>query len=104
VKPNAKQKPINLRGTPLSPVSPASPPPSEKSEPDLGYLKDDLLEEGFEDGFEDTSPASYRYQDQTPQFESSFDDAAPNRLVLAIDYGTTFTGKRNSFPPLAVRY
>lgn len=79
-KPSIKEKPKSLQGTSLSPR------PAE-----LDYLHDDLLEDN---GF-DASPPSYKYQDPPRQFESdSNDDNFDNlhRLVIAIDYGTTFTG------------
>lgn len=76
-KPTTKQKPASLLGVSLSPT---------RTEPD--YLKDDLLEEDLDD----TSPPSYKYQEQSQRFESDSSDSTPRRLVIAIDYGTTFTG------------
>jgi len=55
-------------------------------------MNDDLLRE---DGDDDVSPlSSYKYQDppQSPEAEDNSKDVGPHRLVIAIDYGTTFTG------------
>ena len=89
-KPSIKEKPKSLQGILLSP---------KPAEPD--YLHDDLLED---DGF-DASPPSYKYQDLPRQFESDSNDGNfgnLHRLVIAIDYGTTFTGEHAlSLPNLA---
>ncbi len=81
-KPSAKPKPPHLRGNLL-----------EGLEPD--YMKDDLLKEDDDD---DTSPLSYKYQDLPQQLGNSSQDVVSHRLVLAIDYGTTFTGVYASYP------
>jgi hypothetical protein len=62
---------------------------------DQDYLRDDLLD-GDEGEF--PSPVStFRRADSVhlpPQRGNSDQDVSSNRLVIAIDYGTTFTGKR----------
>ncbi|KAF2495164.1 hypothetical protein BU16DRAFT_539159 [Lophium mytilinum] len=95
--PITKQKPASLRGSPVSPRS-------EQTEPD--YLNDDLLEEDFDEA----STPSYKYQDQSGLSETDFDDAplgrlntnfdeaTLRRLVIAIDFGTTFTGVAFALP------
>ncbi|KAH0556986.1 hypothetical protein GP486_005225 [Trichoglossum hirsutum] len=81
--PPTKAKPPTLRGNPIGYSDPF----------DQDYLKDDLLEEDKID----TSPFSFRTTDPLTLPPGSSYDPSPDRLVIAIDYGTTFTGKRYSF-------
>jgi hypothetical protein len=78
-KPSIKEKSKSLQGISLSPKT---------AEPD--YLHYDLLEDDRFDA------SSYKYQDPPRQFESDSNDGNfgnLHRLVIAIDYGTTFTGE-----------
>ena len=52
-------------------------------------MNDDLLREDDDD---DVSPVSSKYQDIPQQLENTASDVGSHRLVIAIDYGTTFTG------------
>jgi hypothetical protein len=70
-KPSLKAKPLKLQGTPI--------------EREQAYLDEDFLE-GDED--EDPAPNSPKASRSTRDY-----DAGQSRLVIAIDYGTTFTGK-----------
>lgn len=70
-KPSLKAKPSALQGNSL-----------DRND---DYLNDNLLAEGDE---EDSMSESPKLSHRTPAY-----DAGSNRLVIAIDYGTTFTGE-----------
>lgn len=81
-KPSVKPKSSHIEGNSL-----------DGSETD--YMNDDLLKEEYYDN--DTSPP-YNYQDLPKQPENDSRDIASHRLVIAIDYGTTYTGIHASCP------
>jgi hypothetical protein len=74
-KPLIKAKPPNLRGHTLG-------------QSDEDWLNENLLD----DGGDDSSPTPTS-ADFPPQVDSH--DQGPYRLVIAIDYGTTFTGEQS---------
>lgn len=73
-KPSLKAKPIGLQGNLL-----------DRSDHD--YLNDNLLEGDEEDEDDESMSESPKAKYQTPS-----SDVGSSRLVIAIDYGTTFTG------------
>jgi hypothetical protein len=90
-KPSTKEKPLELRSKKLN------------DNLDQDFLNDNLLDD-FENGTEISSPSSRRVSSPrlSVQRGSSKDirskdigskDIGATRLVIAIDYGTTFTGK-----------
>ena len=77
-KPIIKEKPQFLRSPPVSPISPMEP----------DFLKDDLLGEHEDEPL----PPPIRTKSESIPIANSSSNITPNRLVIAIDYGTTFTG------------
>lgn len=77
-KPSIKAKPLDLQGNTID-------------YSDQDYLKDNLLD-GDEDDVSSTTFRTAESSKLPPQRDTH--DLGSNRLVIAIDYGTTFTGKR----------
>lgn len=77
-KPSPKQKPSFLQSAPVSPM-----------EPD--FLKDD--DDFLREDNDAPSPLPLKYQDAPLVIEKQSSNSNVDRLVIAIDYGTTFTGK-----------
>ena len=83
-KPSTKPKPSDLQGYVI-----------DRERPAPKFLSENLLGEEDEDEIEPT-PTSYApLRPLQPQRHFSADGSG--RLVIAIDYGTTFTGKRKTF-------
>lgn len=76
LRPSTKTKPPNLQITMLD-------------HSDQDYLNENLLGDG-----DSVSPTTRRSADLPGQFDSH--GQGPYRLVVAIDYGTTFTGEQTS--------
>jgi hypothetical protein len=74
-RPSIKAKPPNLQGILLD-------------HPDQDWLNENLLEDG------DNVPSPTRRSADLPRQLDSH-DLGPYRLVIAIDYGTTFTGEQS---------
>lgn len=77
-KPSIKPKPPNLQGNIID-------------RPDQDYLLDNLLDE--DDDLAPPSPTFKTVDPPKPLRQRGTPDGSP-RLVIAIDYGTTFTSKR----------
>jgi hypothetical protein len=76
--PSPKQKPSFLQGAPIRPL-----------EPD--FLKDD--DDFLREDNDSPSPLPPKLHDSDCAIEKQFNNSNVDRLVIAIDYGTTFTGK-----------
>jgi hypothetical protein len=77
-KPSPKQKPSFLQSEPVSPM-----------EPD--FLKDD--EDFLREDIDPPLPLPLKLQETPRVIEKQSNNSTVDRLVIAIDYGTTFTGK-----------
>ena len=76
-KPSTKPKPPDMQGNIVD-------------SPDQDYLQDNLLDEDEDD----LAPPTSKIVDPPKPLRQRGTPDGSSRLVIAIDYGTTFTGKR----------